>query len=61
MVNKNNQKFILAFAQNQREELRDLNNVAISLSAERGTHQQNFIVCVIKKKDKNFNGNSFYE
>ena len=61
MVNKNNQKFLLAFAQNQREELRDLNNIAISLSAERGTHQQNFIVCIKKKKDRNSNKDSFYE
>lgn len=49
MIDKNNQKFILAFAQNQREELRDLNNIAVSLSAECGTHQQNFIICAIKK------------
>lgn len=34
----------VAFCQNQREEVRDIGNIAGSLSAERGTHQQTFVV-----------------
>lgn len=34
----------IAFAQNQRDEVRDLNNVATSLAAESGMHQQTFAV-----------------
>lgn len=34
---------ILAFAQNQRDEVRDLNGVAVALQAEPGTHQQTFL------------------
>lgn len=33
----------VAFVQNQRDEVRDLGDVAGSLSAERGTHQQTFV------------------
>jgi DNA (cytosine-5)-methyltransferase 1 len=33
----------MAFAQNQREEVRDLNGVAVALQAEPGTHQQTFL------------------
>ena len=33
----------VAFCQNKRDEVRDLGNVAGSLSAERGTHQQTFV------------------
>ena len=34
---------ILAFSQNQREEVRDLGDTAGTVSAETGTHQQTFI------------------
>src|SRR5699024_3323621 len=34
---------VVAFAQNQREEVRDLCDVATALPAETGTHQQTFV------------------
>lgn len=34
----------IAFAQNQREEVRDLRGVAVALNAEHGTHQQTYIL-----------------
>ena len=34
----------IAFAQNQREEVRDLRGVAVALNAEPGTHQQTYIL-----------------
>ena len=38
---------VLAFSQNQREEVRDLGDVAGSVDAERGTHQQTFIATAV--------------
>ena len=34
----------IAFAQNQREEVRDLRGVAVALNAEPGTHQQTYVI-----------------
>ena len=34
----------IAFAQNQRDEVRNLNDVATALHAEAGMHQQTFVV-----------------
>lgn len=34
----------VVFTQNQRDEVRDLNGIAVGLQAERGTHQQNYIM-----------------
>lgn len=35
---------VMAFAQNQREEVRDLNGLAVTLNAEPGTHQQTYLL-----------------
>ena len=41
---KNNQnEFEMGFSQNQREEVRNIGNKAVSLTAEQGMHQQNFL------------------
>ena len=40
----------IAFAQNQREEVRDLNDIALCLNAEPGTHQQTFIAFITEER-----------
>ena len=42
----------IAFAQNQREEVRDLGDIALCLNAEPGTHQQTFIAFTTEQTPK---------
>ena len=46
----------VVFTQNQREEVRDLNNIATSLSAESGMHQQNFVAVGVDVYNGDING-----
>ena len=54
-TNNENQLYILAFSQNQREEVRDLRDTATSLTAERGSHHQTFILCKYQSNSKTYN------
>lgn len=50
---------ITAFAQNQREEVRDLGDTAVALNAEPGTHQQTYVA--IRTANTNANGHGIAE
>ena len=56
----NQKPVVLAFTQNQRDEIRDLNDVSGSLPAETGTHQQTYIAAAVDcrngTEDPNVNG-----
>lgn len=52
-LNLNNVVRVSAFTQNQREEVRDLEDVAGSLSSEPGTHQQTYVAQTEQKGSDN--------
>lgn len=52
-LNLNNVVRVSAFTQNQREEVRDLEDVAGSLSSEPGTHQQTYVAQTEQKESDN--------
>lgn len=43
-LNSTDRHGVMAFTQNQREEVRDLGDLAGSISAETGSHQQNYVM-----------------
>lgn len=51
--NLNNVVRVSAFTQNQREEVRDLEDIAGSLSSEPGTHQQTYVAQTEQKESDN--------